>query len=133
MGSIKMVACVRKRADLTFEEFSRYWREDHKALVLQHLPSLRARRYAQNHLVEPEFAMMLAAGRGMETDLFDGVLELWWDSLEEVVAAFGTSECLEASAILAEDEARFIDLSASKVFLVEELIMFDEEPAPVAS
>lgn len=125
MGAIKMVACVRKRADLTFAEFSRYWRNDHKKLVLEHLPALRARRYAQNHLTEPEFGVLLAQPRGMDTGSYDGVLELWWDSLDEVVAAFSSPECLAASAILAEDEARFIDLAASKVFLAEELIMFD--------
>lgn len=59
----------------------------------------------------------------MDTGSYGGVLELWWDSLDEVVAALRSPEYLAASAILAEDEARFIDLATSTVFLAEELIM----------
>jgi EthD domain-containing protein len=125
MGAIKMVACVHRRSDLTLEEFAHYWREDHRALVLAKLPALQARRYAQNHLLPNELGPGLAAARGMDVDCYDGVLELWWDTLDDVLAAFSTAEALEASAVLAEDEARFIDLSRSKVFLTEELIMFD--------
>ena len=63
----------------------------------------------------------------MDTDCYDGILELWWDTLDDVVAAFSSPEATQASAELAEDEARFIDLSRSKVFLTEELIMFDTD------
>jgi uncharacterized protein (TIGR02118 family) len=127
MGAIKMVACVHRRGDLTLAQFAKYWREDHRDLVLSKLPALRARRYAQNHLLPEELGPSLAAARGMDTDCYDGILELWWDTLDDVVAAFSSPEATQASAELAEDEARFIDLSRSKVFLTEELIMFDTD------
>ena len=128
MGAIKMVACVHRRSDLTLAEFAKYWREDHRDLVLSKLPALQARRYAQNHLLPGELGPSLALARGMDTDCYDGILELWWDTLDDVVAAFSSPEAIEASAVLAEDEARFVDLARSRVFLTEELIMFDANP-----
>jgi uncharacterized protein (TIGR02118 family) len=125
MGAIKMVACVRRRGDLSYEEFSRYWREDHRKLVVENLGALNVRRYAQNHLISPDFGEGLAQSRGMATDHYDGVLELWWDDMATLTTAFASPEGQAASALFAEDEANFIDLSRSKVFLTEEHIMLD--------
>ena len=60
----------------------------------------------------------LAAARGSPT-AFDGVAELWWDSLDDRAAARGDAARAAAAELLA-DERRFIDLSASPLFLVAE-------------
>jgi hypothetical protein len=49
----------------------------------------------------------------------------WWDSLDEVNAGFSTAPGREASRALAEDEARFVDLKRSYIFLTEEHTIFD--------
>jgi hypothetical protein len=69
-------------------------------------PSLRERRGGRQ----------LAAARGT-VEAFDGVAELWWDSLDDLVAALGSEDGQRANAGLAEDEARFIDLERSSLFL----------------
>jgi hypothetical protein len=61
----------------------------------------------------------------MKLPSFDGVAEIWWDSYEEMVSAFETEEGQSASAALAEDEARFIDMEASTIFFTEEHIVAD--------
>ncbi|MGR9092780.1 MAG: EthD domain-containing protein, partial [Gammaproteobacteria bacterium] len=43
---IKGIATARKRADLSNDEFHRYWRETHAPLALQ-MKALR--RYVQSH------------------------------------------------------------------------------------
>jgi hypothetical protein len=42
-----------------------------------------------------------------------------------LIAAFGSEEGQQANAALAEDEARFIDLERSSLFLAEEQAIFD--------
>ena len=65
--------------------------------------------------------------RGMKQTGFDGIAELWWDSLESVQAALAMPAGQAASALLAEDEARFIDMEASTIFFTEEneVVAFD--------
>ena len=79
---------------------------------------MRLRRYGQCHTVDDPVAASLAAARGAPP-AFDGVAELWWDSLDDRAAARGDAARAAAAELLA-DERRFIDLSASPLFLVAE-------------
>lgn len=115
---------IRRREDVALEEFHRYWHEEHGPLACKLLEPLKLRRYVQTHTIDTEFNAQLAAARGT-VEAFDGVAELWWDSLDELVAAFSSEDGQRANAILAEDEARFIDLERSSVFLTEEQVMFE--------
>jgi uncharacterized protein (TIGR02118 family) len=121
---IKAVMAIRRRDDVAPEEFHRYWHEEHGPLACRLLEPLNLRRYVQTHTLDTEFNVQLAAARGT-VQAFDGVAELWWDSLDELVEAFGSEEGQRANAALAEDEARFIDLERSSVFLTEEQVMFE--------
>ena len=73
----------------------------------------------QAHTLDTGLNAQLAAARGTG-EAFDGVAELWWDSLDDLLAAFGSEDGQRANAELAEDEARFIDLERSSLFLAEE-------------
>ena len=115
---------IRRRDDVAPEEFHRYWREEHGPLACRLLESLNLRRYVQNHTIDTDVNAQFAAARGT-VEAFDGVAELWWDSLDDLAAAFGSEDGQRANAELAEDEARFIDLERSSLFLTEEQVMFD--------
>jgi uncharacterized protein (TIGR02118 family) len=121
---IKLVYIVRKRDDITFKDFSAYWLEKHGPLVRGFAKAIRARKYIQSHTVAPDIGSAIAQSRGMPAG-FDGITEVWWDSLDDVNAGFSTPEGREASRVLAEDEARFIDLKRSYIFLTEEHTIFD--------
>lgn len=121
---IKLVYIVRKRDDVTFKDFSAYWLEKHGPLVRGYAKTLRARKYIQSHTVAPEIGAQLAQSRGMPAG-FDGITEVWWDSLEEMNAGFATPEGQEIDRALTEDEARFVDLKRSYIFLTEEHTIFD--------
>jgi uncharacterized protein (TIGR02118 family) len=122
---IKLVFVLRRRDEMTREEFQRYWREEHAQLVKRHADALRIRRYVQAHTRETGFDAALAEPRGVEVDAFDGVAELWWDSLEELVAAATSEEGLAAGQALLEDEQRFIDLPRSPIWLADENVVID--------
>ena len=122
---VKLVFCVRRRPDLSRDEFQRYWREHHAPLVREHRTVLHIRRYVQVHTLPVGASAPLAASRGVEDEEYDGVAELWWDSLEDLAAAVATPEGQRAGAELLEDERRFIDLPRSPIFLAEEHVVVD--------
>jgi uncharacterized protein (TIGR02118 family) len=121
---IKVVMAIRRRDDVAPEEFHRYWREDHGPLARRLLEPLNLRRYVQTHTLDTDLNGQLASARGT-IEAFDGVAELWWDSLDDILAVFGSEDGQRANAELAKDEARFIDLERSSLFLAEEQVIFD--------
>jgi uncharacterized protein (TIGR02118 family) len=122
---IKLVFSLRRRPEMTREEFQDYWRDRHAPLVARHAEALRIRRYVQTHASSSEFAAAQSAARGSEPDEYDGEAELWWDSLDDVIAAASTPAGQQAAIELLEDERRFIDLERSPLWIGEEHVVVD--------
>jgi len=120
---IKFVYVVRRRPDISQEDFRRYWLENHGPLVRQQAQALRAKRYIQSHTLDIPFNQMAQQIRGTKP-AYDGLTELWWDSIEDLVAASQTPEGQQANLTLAQDEAKFCDLSECSVFFTEEYTIF---------
>lgn len=122
---IKLVFTIRRREGMTREEFQRYWRNEHAELVERHAKVLRIRRYVQTHTRDTDADGALAGARGSEPGHYDGVAELWWDSVADLLAASGSDEGQIAANALLEDERRFIDLPNSPIWLGEENVVID--------
>jgi uncharacterized protein (TIGR02118 family) len=118
---IKLVFMVRRREGITREEFQRYWKEEHAELVQRHAGLLRIRRYVQTHARDTALDDALAGSRGSEPRQYDGVAELWWDSIDDLVQTATSEEGQTAQQALLEDERRFIDLANSPIWLGEEI------------
>jgi uncharacterized protein (TIGR02118 family) len=116
---IKLVFNVRRRGDIEPAEFYRYWEDEHGPLVRSFAATLGIRRYVQCHTIETPFNDALRASRDTEPR-YDGVAELWWDSIDDLVGRLAEPDAQAASAALLEDERRFIDLPATSIFLTEE-------------
>jgi uncharacterized protein (TIGR02118 family) len=116
---VKLMFCLVRRPDLDQAAFHRYWREEHAPLVATHAATLHIRRYVQSHTLGGGVNAALAAGRGAPMP-YDGVAELWLDSLDDLAAATATPAGAAAGAARWEDERRFIDHARSPIFLVEE-------------
>lgn len=97
---IKVVAVLTAKEDLSREEFLHKWNVEHPVLVRK-LPGLR--RYRQNPAIEHHKAWP-----------FDGMAELWFDS----VAAVKTAYAGEEAQALFEHEHEF--LTDMRWFLAEE-------------
>lgn len=121
---IKMNFCVRKRDDISEENFHNYWLNEHGPLVKSHRKSLCILKYCQSHAVFPELGDMARSQRGMESK-YDGVAELWWENVDVLQAALMSDEGLQAGSELIEDEAKFIDLAKSTIFFSEEHVIFE--------
>jgi uncharacterized protein (TIGR02118 family) len=116
---IKFIYCMRRLPHLSREEFQRYWRETHAALALKHADTLHIRRYVQVHTVDSAINDALRESRG-STEPYDGVAEIWWDSIEDLAVAIRSPEGQRASQELLEDERRFIDLARSAFWAAQE-------------
>jgi uncharacterized protein (TIGR02118 family) len=117
---IKIVMCLRRLPTLSPDEFYRYWLERHGPLVRRHAEALRIRRYTQGHtFTDPRIAPAVDA-RGCQVPSYDGVAEVYWDSIDDLVAGGSSREGREAGRALLDDERRFIDLANSALFYVRE-------------
>jgi len=121
---IKIVYVVERKADVAPKDFYEYWLRSHGPRVKRHAASLGMKRYVQSHLVDTPDNEMHRALRGMLPPVA-GITEVWWDSLESYLGATKMEEGQKASADLLADEATFIDLAKSSLFLTQEHEIFD--------
>lgn len=119
---IKLTFCLVRRPEFTSEAFQAYWYDHHAPLVASVREPLRIRRYVQLHSLPAEASAALRVAR-QGPEGFDGVAQLWWDSLQDVL---GNShpEAQEAGRLLLEDERKFIDLERSPLWWGEERVIF---------
>ena len=116
---VKLIFAIRRREDLSQEEFHRYWLEEHGPLARGLLEALGATGYVQSHSLGDDLNAALAATRGT-AEPYDGVAEVSWESLDALMAASGSEEGQRINETLREDEARFIDFERSSFFITEE-------------
>ena len=115
---IRLVFCLRRRPELSLEEFQRTWLYDHGPLVASFATVLGITKYVQSHRIDDPANERMAAARGGMEAPYDGVAELWWESEDELLA--GRPGSAEAGAALLEDERRFIDLPQSPLWMAHE-------------
>jgi len=100
---IKYVVLLRRRPDVTREEFERAWLVDHHALVAR-LPGLRA--YAFSLVVDVEDYAAACDGMG----------ELWFDDVESAMAAFES----EIGQLVRADTGTFADSAQATRFFARD-------------
>ncbi len=114
---------VRRRPDFSPKDFYERWLS-HGPLVAEVAEAIQARRYIQSHTIDSPLNEQFAQSRDMGK-AYDGITEVWWDSVEDLVAGMNTPEGQAAHERLLEDEREFIDLANSFIFLTEEHLIFD--------
>lgn len=105
---LKRISFIKRKAGMSREAFSRYWKDVHGPLAGK-LPGLR--RYVQCHAVP--------AADGSETT-YDGAAELWFDSLADLHYALASPEYRDAAQ---PDAANFVDPDSVVTLLTEEYRM----------
>ncbi len=107
----KLLSVLKRRSDMTREEFLQYWKEKHGPLARSIIPGLR--RYAHNRPVEVP---------GVESDV-DGIAELWFDDIEALYNYWAWRQS-DAAKPLMEDEKKFSERDKVWIKLFcEELVM----------
>lgn len=125
---LKLTYCLTRRRGMSRAEFQKYWRETHAPLVAKAAAALGIRRYVQMHSGESPLEKPDEARPGMAAEDYDGVAELWFDSETAVLASLTSEEGRRHGAILAEDEARFIDFAKSFMVFGREHVIVGPPP-----
>ena len=119
---IKLVFCLRRRPEMTAQAFQDYWRGTHAELVRARAGVLGIRRYVQTHTEDlPGLHRSLQNRNGGAPAPYDGVAELWFDSLESIRNDDPARQ--KAAAELLEDERNFIDLPNSPMWFAKEHVI----------
>lgn len=105
---IKAVRFVKRRRDLTREQFKAYWLDKHARFEKMVVEKTPARK----------IVVSFATGEmvGGKEPPFDAMVEVYFDSTKDLRAAFAQ----EIPAILHKDEENFVDLTGEVVHVVAE-------------
>ncbi|MFX0577571.1 EthD domain-containing protein [Nocardia nepalensis] len=122
-AAVKMVAALRRRPDLSPEDFYHYWLYQHGPLATQLVQQLGAYRYVQSHTDSVDLGLLLATSRGQVGQAYDGLVEVWFPSREVLQNSMTSPEGAQANLRLAQDETNFIDLPRSSYFLAAEHVL----------
>ena len=120
---IKFVYCVRRHPSLTPEAFRKYWVERHGPYVASFATALKARRYVQSHTVGDELNSIVRQLRGT-TEPYDGITEIWWDSIEAYQNYLKWRQTEEGKALV-EDEKKFSDPGRRLRFVAQEYLVIE--------
>src|SRR6266508_5502061 len=122
---LKLTFCLRRLPSLSLEECQDYWLNKHAPLVRTLQPVLGMMRYEQLHRLAGDMADGMRRSRGAP-EPYDGIAELWWRNEETWRAASRNPMAREANRLLLEDEAKFIDLPNSPLWLNREEMIYGE-------
>ena len=123
---VKMMIGSVRREGMTRSEFHKYLRNTHGPLVLSVPEFLRhLRKYVQNHgLMDPDGSKSTAVP-AVPGDR-DAIIELWYDSVEEIQRGLSEPRYLEA---IRPDEGRFASFQDFFVLLAQEVWLLPRRDA----
>jgi uncharacterized protein (TIGR02118 family) len=119
---IKLTFALMRLPHLTRPAFQAYWFDTHGPLVASVAEPLGILRYVQTHSAPEAVSEGLRASRGAPPD-YDGVAELWYESLEALGERLARPEAQAAGLLLLEDERRFIDHARSPLWWGQERVI----------
>jgi len=102
---IKLIYCITKKPGLTDEQFFHYWKNVHGPIGAR-IPCLRK-------LVQ---SRRIPVGDDLRSPDYDGVAELWFDSVDDLLVARESPEWRASTA----DETNFIDHTRVAYVVTEE-------------
>lgn len=118
---IKCIALLKKRADISREEFIDYYENKHAPLVLSLLPGIVEYRRS---FVQADGAFAAADGSPID---FDVVTEIWLPDREAHQRFLARAAEPEIARQLAEDESKMCDGAATR------MVVADEHASPIGA
>jgi uncharacterized protein (TIGR02118 family) len=112
---IKTLGMLKRKKDLTREQFLEHWEKVHAPLFLSKKMPPGLRKYIQNHP---------AKGASPEFDTsIDGIAELWFDNVASAEAFYEWLRSSEEAKECREDSPLYVDVEERLLFLAEEHVL----------
>jgi uncharacterized protein (TIGR02118 family) len=116
---IKLSILMVRRPDTTYEDFLHHWATTHAETIASQPAAKRyIRRYAQDHLA--------AEGTASATAAFDGIAEVWFDSMDDAEAFFASDDYRDR---IIPDEEVFLDRPRCASFYSKTHVVIKEDSA----
>jgi len=115
---INVVYCMRRRADLTLQQFLDHWGNVHAPIVMRNLAVLRLAGYQR---IEPRVHEMSPQieRRNISAAPYDGIAMLSWATEEDLQRSLTDPQALDVQRELARDEKLFVDATTSCRWVAE--------------
>jgi len=126
---IKLTYLIKKRQDLSDDNFLKHWRVAHANLVTSTLSTLNVVKYVINTKLDTVCNLCVRQARQLAEAHYDGVIELWWPSIEAYQRGVGSPPGMAAMDAIIDAEKRFIDFSRSVAFFTESEEVFSRKKA----
>ena len=115
---VNVVYCMRRRADLTLEQFLDHWGNVHAPIVKENLAVLRLAGY-QRIVPKPHEMSPQIERRNVSQPPYDGIAMLTWASEEDLRQSLLDPKALDVQRALARDEKLFVDAEHSCRWVAE--------------
>jgi hypothetical protein len=112
---VKLVALLKKKPEMSFEDFQTYYETKHSKLI-KLIP--RVQRYFRRYL-HPLSGHPMNEQNNCE---FDVITELWFKNREDLDYAMRRNAEPSVYKMLAEDEQKLFDRSKTRINVVEERV-----------
>ncbi|MDH3638287.1 MAG: hypothetical protein OES09_07450 [Gammaproteobacteria bacterium] len=116
---IRFINCVKKRSDISIEEFLNYWHnQEFEDLLQQVIKITKPKRYARNLTLDVDANVIVKEERG-SLEPYNGIIEYWWDNGSELLDLYATDKAKLVRREMIDYQNRFIDLTGSSAFFTE--------------
>jgi hypothetical protein len=116
---IKLLRCLKRRSDISIEEFRRFWNDPEYAALLNNLSEMSAAiSHTRSLTLQIDINQELADLHGT-LEPYDGVVETCWKNAQTVLAMRNTDKGVQAVDDALAFEDQFIDREASRYFFTE--------------
>ncbi|KIJ24680.1 hypothetical protein M422DRAFT_39056 [Sphaerobolus stellatus SS14] len=119
--TIRTVAFLKRRPDITHEQFIERWGQNHaKIFTSLEVTKRNIIRYSQLHVNLQHSKTLNQAG--LQVASFDGMVEMEVENLDDFLAIFTDEEFLKIGS---PDEDNFLDKTSVQVIVGEAFVKFD--------
>jgi hypothetical protein len=116
---IRYINCIRKKADISPEEFREYWcGAEYRELLDKIASYYQAARYSRNLTLRVEMGDKLISDRGLD-EPYDGTIEFYWENANQLSKLYDSAEAKAMAEQINKYQSEFIDLSRSTAFFTE--------------
>jgi len=116
---IRFINCVRRRADISSEEFRQFWNDPKFDAIIGRVVEYTGATGHVKDLTLMVEANVLMRERRAYGEPFDGVLEYWWEDASQLHSVLNSEQCSVLMQSMLDFQRQFVDLEKSCAFFAE--------------
>jgi len=116
---IRLITCVKRKKDISINEFRDYWNDQQFEVLLDRLVTLlEPFRLLRKLTLQVSANIRIMQARKTQ-EPYDAVIEWWFESASQLAPLLAKAEAHEALNELTKYQSKFIDLEGSPSFFTE--------------